>query len=349
MKRSLTNAAPVVSLLSPSPAASRRAQDFLQRWTGLQRIDARKDTEDALDTLFQSTFLPKTTWDSVALRCPETETVLHWLSLDSSVDKGGSQELLAVQEADSVTGARSELASSIAEIVSVPMIVMNNTLGRPVTAKQILGPQSLPIFEWGSQAAARTATPPLSSGTLKEVAIPFSDDAVYPDGTIVLDKLLHSPLSRPATGLYQFGNGLCLRPVPAALEDRELPPPSLVFSIGDLDELPEESSVLKAKIGYTGFRKGQIMLRHQDIQGLDVRFCENRNFNSMFAEAHESMLAGSLKELQSTHVNGGKDDSDPKTQNADCWVEFRANLSNPSGFVRNRKPRIAKAPDLPYE
>ena len=93
---------------------------------------------------------------------------------------------------------------------------------------------------------------------------------------------------------------------------------------------------------------------------VDIRLCPATKPSSMFAEAQESLLASSLSELQSKHVlthHSAKDtaaadrEADPKTNNMDCWVEFRANIRNPKGFLprQSASPRTAKAPDLPYE
>ena len=68
-------------------------------------------------------------------------------------------------------------------------------------------------------------------------------------------------------------------------------------------------------------------------------------------------MAGSLGELQSTNalLSGAEPGSDDdKLGNADCWVEVRANMKKPSGYLRragskNTKTKIAKIPDLPYE
>ena len=84
--------------------------------------------------------------------------------------------------------------------------------------------------------------------------------------------------------------------------------------------------------------------------------------SSSFDEAQDSLLAGSLAELQSTHVVSegklvGADTvvGDPKIGRADCWIETRETVKQPVGFFSSlfrREPsgnRIAKPPDLPYE
>ncbi|KAL9181369.1 hypothetical protein ACHAXT_010174 [Thalassiosira profunda] len=138
--------------------------------------------------------------------------------------------------------------------------------------------------------------------------------------------------------------GLIFRPLPAAQEDLRLSPPSLVFQSKSLDESQE--------------------LIERTLGGRTI--CETAGeewvLSSSFDEAQDSLLAGSLAELQSTHVvsegkRGGTDTvaGDPKIGHADCWIETRQTVKRPSGFVSSlfrRKPsgnRIAKPPDIPYE
>jgi hypothetical protein len=378
MKRSLCSRAPVISLLSPSLAASRRAVDQLAVWTNLQLVD-KSDVEaspESMNSVFHSNFLPSLKWESIALQCPETGTILHWLSPESMSTSPslrlGSHELLAVQDASCVTQACEEIATRVGVSASVPYLSMSHAAGRSISVHQLLG-SGLPFLHFGENhdkdvdAAAEphnnnnnnnkvTAT----NGCLKEIVIPANDERDR-DGYTLLDQFSQasSRFGRPCTGLYQFKDAskLCLRPLPAAEADRRLPPPSLVFHTDSVDRIQElaltaatatvdvssspDNSTATAKIGYNGTGKGQIMVQTGDWTGLDVRFCEATKYSSMFAEAQTSLLAGGLPELQ--HGNG-------ETDNGDCWVEFRANLRNPAGFLRRTKaPRIAKVPDLPYE
>ena len=100
-------------------------------------------------------------------------------------------------------------------------------------------------------------------------------------------------------------------------------------------------------------RKGQLMVRSDDWVGMDLRFCEQTKYSAGFAEAQESLLAGSLPSLQSTHVlDGAQGTVDPRTDKMDCWVEFRESVRNPVGYWSKQtttNKRTAKAPDLPYE
>ena len=101
----------------------------------------------------------------------------------------------------------------------------------------------------------------------------------------------------------------------------------------------------------------QVMLLHKDLLGLDVRYCPRTAVSSAFAEAQDSLLAGSLEELQSTNVLVSRREevkSDARVGNGDCWIEVRANLKRPSKLFQRsknsqRKQKIAKIPDLPYD
>jgi len=427
MKRSLSTATPIVTLLSPSPAASRRAAQRLSAWTSFQHcqetapptalnqvfgVDASTNSHTPS---FIKSLLPTIQWDSVALECSESGTILHWLSPiphqqgnddnhnDTTLDS--PHELLAVQDVASVTAAVERIAAVVLQTASVPYLSMRHAVvGKPVTRMHLLA-NSLPILHLdsnnhsnsnrnnsSSNAASRTTLPLPSSrtaarpsgaiGWLKEVAIPAYNDEMDLAGDTLMTQFTNSSLARPAVGLYQLSsnnssnsnnNNLCLRPLPAAKEDRKLPPPSLVFSTHSVDHVQELASAMTVddiketnkdkdassptatvavvrtgKIGYTGNGVGQIMLQTTDWMGLDVRFCQATKYSSMFAEAQESLLAGSLAELQSPHVLQG---GSKQVKEGDCWAEFRANLKHPSGFLqRTAKPsKIAKAPDLPYE
>jgi hypothetical protein len=210
---------------------------------------------------------------------------------------------------------------------------------------------------------------------LKEIAISdhhhhhHDDDESSSSNMTLLQRLSKSlALSRPVTGLYQMpdddgGGGVCLRPLPTGRQDWQVTPPSLVFHVDSLASIldllsnkqdeaknnKDDQAVSITKIGYSGMknRPGQLMLRHADLNGIDVRFCQATTYSSMFAEAQESLLAGSLQELQSNH-HGAK--------TGHCWVEFHANMKNPSGFIAKAKQgsmskllRRAKPQDLPFE
>mmetsp|Transcript_19608 Transcript_19608/g.28854 ORF Transcript_19608/g.28854 Transcript_19608/m.28854 type:complete len:510 (+) Transcript_19608:226-1755(+) len=195
------------------------------------------------------------------------------------------------------------------------------------------------------------------------------------------------------------GGGIILRPLPLGSADLFLPPPSLVFSCSSLkDEIhaittsntpitssptspsPQSSSSLSSfplssptlhPVGRNSNSPGQLMVIHPSLHGLDVRLCESKTLSPFFAEAQDSLLAGSLGDLQNVNVvvEGGRDkqknkynsnknaasNSDSnvevtKTQGnrnsgnggkvdamnglGDCWVEFRASMKQPKGFFK---------------
>ena len=357
----------VVTLLTPSPAASRRVQRCLSRWFGFHGKDI-VSIGDALDGIYRRNALgSRMEWDSVEVSSTgSTSTLFHLLSPKTVADRTGPLSLLAIQQADSVEECRSKLADSLPRQTAFRrmMFTLNQMLGKPVSSTHLLGRHGLPLLQWssldqGDDADASSSNKvALNAGQLKEVAIPAHDDASYGNehnqqsAPTLFSKL--SPLCRPVTGLYQFpATELCLRPLPTALQDRRVAPSSLIFHVNSLESELEHMQLKDThfvhRIGYTGTQKGQIMLRHPDLHGLDLRLCESNKRNSMFAEAQESLMAGSLEELQSTHVLEKPTEVDPRTNNMDCWVEFRATVRHPSGFFQKKKAGVAKAPDIPYE
>ncbi|KAL3916471.1 MAG: hypothetical protein SGILL_005161 [Bacillariaceae sp.] len=263
-----------------------------------------------------------------------------------------------------------------------PADLLHETDGLPLLS---LGPQQEEQREQKATSSAdENYDPSTSSPFLKEVVVPFFDYAQYEDGFTILSKLSQFP--RPSVGVYQWptasndnSNGICIRPLPTAAEDKRLPPPSLIFHCNDSadgvvasvntfnNNNSNSAPIQMARIGYAGgmMNKGQTMLLHDDFQGLDVRLCPSQTVSSHFSEAQESLLAGSLPELQNSNIllaQGEQAVDDERTNNSDCWVEVRANLKRPAGFLNRKnttvfgaaggsvmKQKIAKVPDIPYE
>mmetsp|Transcript_29259 Transcript_29259/g.52925 ORF Transcript_29259/g.52925 Transcript_29259/m.52925 type:complete len:244 (-) Transcript_29259:58-789(-) len=243
---------------------------------------------------------------------------------------------------------------------------MSHAAGRPISASTITQFDSgLPLLNLPeTNDTYSTESTQVLQGGLKELVIPFYDDSLYPDDQSLLSKLGSSTLNRPAVGLYQWpNNGIVIRPLPSAKEDRSLPSPSLVFYCKDLEIAADKlASVggISAKIGYNGLQSsGQLMVSHPSLLGLDIRLTDNVEYTSAFPEAQEALLASSLGELQNVNVLKGdigtESEKDARDNNMDCWVEFRANMRRPSGFMKRAvkgnggKVKTAKAPDLPYE
>lgn len=359
-----------MTLLSSSPALSRRAQAALQSLFGVApQADITSDDDDALDSLFSNPLLRKQ-WNSVASKCEVSGTIIHFLSVQESSENRDTETLSVLSLLGTEDGSVEESIRSSRAILaehmtgSVTRVALKHSLGRSLTTYDLLGiGGGLPLLRAIDSTLASDNTSASSDRGLKEVALPHFDDAVYDDGRSLLSTLSESSLHRPAVGLYQFKQrGLALRPLPAATEDRVLPAPSFVFRCSDLEE-PLEGGASTGKIGFSGTsRRGQLMVAHPDLPGLDLRLTDLMEYSSNFAEAQEALMAGSLQELQNENVllEGGEGrqsnaKSDFMDGVGDCWAEFRANIKQPSGFIK-RNPsesvkvaKIAKAPNLPYE
>lgn len=287
-------------------------------------------------------------------------------------------------------------------------------------------PSGLPILDFPERATAKSdeennTNENVSNSTkfrLREIAIPFSDEATYPNGKSMLEILSESQLIRPKIGLYQWGgnqvggknkneltHGIILRPLPSASTDIVLPPTTFIFqcqTLNDAEKHVQEqnkqnnvrinegegisisaaASCKLSKLGFNGYQNnGQLRIESSEnksvnndyssvnMSSLEFRYCDAKELSSSFAEAQESLLAGSLNDLQNVNVMvEGKENSSSKDNNVDktnseneskldlmnglgdCWVEFRANIKQPTGFFKKGGGRIiAKAPDLPYK
>lgn len=345
---------------------------------------------------------------------PSENNGLDLLSISYSCAEVGSLEEETLTTSNAILEARQFIAShmgigksSSSNFGAGVKLAMKIALGRPVTTSQISGlPDGLPLlklpsgdiqnnFEMSNHTPSAKSTP----FWLREIVLPHVDDDLDMNGDSLLSSFANSGLSRPIVGLYQWSGAfsseekhndlrksLVCRPLPAAKEDRNLAPVSLVFECKDLKEaLKMVNSVdgtVSGKVGFSGNGKtGQIRVGHVDLKGVDIRMCESSKLSSHFAESEEALLAGSLADLQNDNVmaEGGVDSSDnisnryannnkqrpsSDTMNGlgDCWMEFRANLKSPSGFFSKKKvivtthrassqgsERIARAPNIPYE
>lgn len=338
---------PVVSLLSPSPYASRKAQELLASSCGLRalRLPSFNEEDDKLNASFKS-FLPSfsKTWDSVALECNATGTIIHFCS-DNSGNSSRKQAfgILGItntstsnSKVEAIQGFRDLLASKMQQRSSFMKVKSNFASLSQDELLRDVSKGGLPLLSVPSRGSEVADVAPVEAG-LKEVAVPFFDFAEYTNGTSFLSQF--SKARRLQVGLYQWGDsGTRIRPLPAASEDRRLPPPSLIFHCNDFTQIAADTTGARiAKIGYGGNRVGQLMLEHDDLLGLDIRFCSSISASSAFSEAQDSLLAGSLDELQSTNTllaGGEKVKDDDRIGEADCWVEVRANLKSPSGFLK---------------
>ena len=369
MNRTAPLSKPLITLLSPSPEASRKAQSLLSSLCHLENVRFNVSADDELNEAFSSSipgFSRK--WDSVASKCPLSGCLLHFCTMESSEreeERNGSFSLLAITDApskktnvESIQHFRDFFASQVKD--KAPWIKIKGSFGGKLSSGELLSSITnggLPLLSLPEQELERKQSiEEVPFDGLKEVVIPYFDYASYTDGSTLLSKLSYAQLKRPNVGLYQWTNSFTrIRPLPTAHEDRTLPPVSLIFHCETLDEIEvKEYNATTAKIGFGGRGSGQLMLRHPGLSGLDVRYCSLTKASSNFSEAQDSLLAGSLQELQSTNtLLAGSEEAkeDDRIGKSDCWVELRANLKQPSGFFQRspRERRPAKAPDLPYE
>mmetsp|Transcript_6811 Transcript_6811/g.9943 ORF Transcript_6811/g.9943 Transcript_6811/m.9943 type:complete len:369 (-) Transcript_6811:121-1227(-) len=358
----------IVTLLSSSAALSRRAQATLDELFGIAPFDTEIDSSAPPRTGFLNN-----KFHSLASKCSNSETILHFLSIQGSLDKEENQNLAVLSitgcsgsDAESIEESRASLVETMRK--NWLKVVLKKSVGHKLEPSDIVGiGGGLPLLRAIDCASATSSTDDfLKEGKqgLKEITIPHFDNSLYPDGRSLLLTLSESSLTRPVVGLYQFQGGLTIRPLPAGTLDQVLPRPSLVFRCDNLEDnikVLRNRGAITGKIGFNASRKGQVMVQHPYIPGLDLRLTETVAYSSSFPEAQEALLAGSLTELQNKNVllEGGvenQEDAVPDLMNGvgDCWVEFRATMKQPLGFFKSRtkpsKPlKIAKAQDIPYE
>jgi hypothetical protein len=354
------------------------------------------DPKDELDRAFTSR-VPglSRSWQSVSVVCPVSQSILHFCSLSGKENDGNNNTtpfaLLSITESVNTSGhenlqdnivssirqCRNLLAEQFQQSSSTSRnLKMNlkNLVGSPLTPTDLLQEMDgLPLLSFDLKGTTSMESSPnqstleltksSSSPFLKEIVVPFFDYAEYTDGSNLLSRLSQANTRRPVVGLYQwpFSSTTCIRPLPTAAEDKQLPPPSLIFhftsSAHDMTAIALRHDFQTARIGYSGgMDHGQTMLLHRDLPGLDIRLCPRTTVSSAFSEAQESLLAGSLPELQNNNIllaGGEQAVEDDRIGKGDCWVEVRANLRRPTGYLgRSRKTaplKRANIPDLPYE
>jgi len=328
------------------------------------------DNDDDLNKAFRS-FVPgfSRSWKSIASTCPSTGTVIHFCSIHDGSDKMGSLSLIGLTD-DSNSGSPQDSIQEFRNMLATHVqnrstsIKLKGSLGKPVNPMSLLQSVStggLPLLQLPPADMSTSTQAHVGTTGLKEIVVPFFDYASFSDGGTLLSRISEASLERPVVGVYRWTNSSThIRPLPTAAEDQTLPPPSLILHCEDLGGILDKAApgLKVAKIGYSGYKIGQLMMLHDDIDGLDVRFCSQEAFTSAFSEAQESLLAASLEELQSSNAllaGGEQGQDDERVGKADCWVEVRANLKRPSGYFHRKgasapsKRRIANIPDLPFE
>jgi hypothetical protein len=357
--------------------------------------DTTRDELDHVFTSYVSGL--SRSWKSVAVWCSVSGTVVHFCSLrvgDKSKENGDSGvssartpfSLLAITEGvdneagnlddaeeqaiASIRKCRNILATHLSQISSTTKhfrLRLKELFGGLVTPldlfRETISSDGLPLLSIEGGGKTDVTLEGHTIPCLKEVVIPFFDYAEYKDGSTMLSRLALSEATRPTVGVYQWpGSPTCIRPLPTAAADKRLPPLSLILHCESSDDDNHKrivgTGIQTARIGYSGgINHGQVMLLHEDLCGLDVRLCSRSKVSSAFSEAQESLLAGSLGELQSSNVllaSGEKAKDDDRMGKGDCWAELRANVKRPTGFLRTKRsgslrPKIAAMPDLPYE
>ena len=413
---------PVLTFLSRSPPASRQSLRLLEKLTSVQPLDddsasssslGAQGERDELDaSVFSSALLKNHSLDSAASICPKSQVVIHLLSIadgqeqesDTDTNEATSNNFLSLlsvtDDADndankSLQHSRDYLSKHLkgggGMLLGAQLVMRMRTNDKyPVEAHHLLEGElpkmdlsCLAKYENNESSSQRESESDTGISGIRELVIPAFDSSIQSQLSS------SSAMSRPKVGLYRWpgndtNNGLVIRPLPSAAEDRELSPPSIVFQCDNLEscveilkgnEAADNTKTALAKVGFSGCGTGgQYMIRNSLLDGLDIRLCDATELSSSFAEAQEALLAASLDELQSVNVmNEGSDDgrnvrkdggkskeggSDAMNGLGDCWVEFRANVKKPGGFFgrkggiaggSRRKPEVAKAPDIPYE
>lgn len=165
-------------------------------------------------------------------------------------------------------------------------------------------------------------------GQLKEIALPDP-------GRKLMDTLENHPsIVRAVTGVYCLpASGVCLRPLPLAQQDHRLTVPTLVFHYSSETTATAPGSTIPnnpwARIGDRGGSHAWGQWIHTELlTHLDVRLCARTGLpQPLWAEAQSSLLAGSLDGLQSNRVlDATTTEMDARTNRADCWIEFRAQV-----------------------
>jgi len=419
MNRSRILKAPIITFLSPSLAASKKATSLLSALGKFENItivtddDTHLSTSIGLNDTLKSNIpgFPRYSWDSIGAQDAVSGSVIHFCSIGvrrsnvKSIEENSNEQdqnqqdipfsLLAItdtgndQSDDSkkkeyngnaeidvvIRNVRCLLASRINEggaLNSTSLILKYFFKGKLTVCDLLknISPDGLPLLSIPSNMPSKIVddgcVPNSTTTCLKEVVVPYFDYAAYKDGSTFVSKLGLARTRRPAVGVYEWpinntrNTRTCIRPLPTGAEDQTLPSPSLIFHC----EFPENEVKIKeygfreARIGYGGGRsnRGQVMLLHKDLIGLDIRYCPRTKVTSAFSEAQESLLAGSIDELQSTNIllaGGEEAKHDERIGNADCWVEERAKFKRPSGYLwskkTSRKQRIARIPNIPFE
>lgn len=394
MRRSRIYARPVISLLSSGPTEN--VTPFFNKFLDMKNIAVKNTSDDALDNAYSPIF--NTGFESTAC-IDQFGSILHFLRLKNNDNFSNQLSLLAITDSGndcnddsmdlqfSIQHARDSIAQNLDTSSKSALKLLGMTKFRDIYPHDLTAlDQGMPILVLPAENIAEHKDADKVSSNIREIVLPFTVESRYKDNMTLQQKLSSSGMYRPKVGLYEWPTGFpILRPLPAAETDLTLSNPSLIFQCKSLDTMQEKISdeVTISKVGFNSLSSsGQLVIHHPAIQGIEIRLCESTELSSSFAEAQDSLMAGSLDDLQNVNVlaEGGagktksmdvelySSKSSQGTQNiskergkvdamnglGDCWVEFRANMKRPVGFFDKKaraKPvqTIAKPPDLPYE
>lgn len=335
MRATYVARAPVVTFLSASRVASEKAQRVLCALFSFQPIDASASSGDSLDSRRGAWWWwGHGRWDSIAAACPESGTVLHFLSSENhrassrtttdatmsllSITDGGPANDDDVARARRVLADQTERASSFA---SGWRVALARATGREITPTHLLGRRaSVPLMVIETRDDDEDDEQVVADGGLREIVVPYVPNDVHRAFFSSLARPVDPSTGRPVVGLCRWpGSALLLRPLPASAVDRSLPPPSLVIRRRDLDDdvvvadnNEEEAIATTSRVGFTSGGGGQLMVHHPALRGVDLRLCAATGLSSSFAEAQDALLAGSLDDLQSENVlvEGGRNQNE---------------------------------------
>lgn len=224
---------------------------------------------------------------------------------------------------ESVVMARRVLASHVEEHSNPKTLGLKlaalHAINKPVTHSRLMGRENdgIPLLKLPTTPCNNETSDTSNANCennietplfrLREIVLPYFDDAMCASGRSLLSEFSSSSLSRPLTGLYQWPlstslekkNGVAFRPLPCGTEDLNLPLPTLVFQCQSIEEAKaniEEMGGIAAKVGFSGNnQQGQLRVMGLGaLAGLDVRYCESEAFSTSFAEAEEAVMDGSL-------------------------------------------------------
>ena len=191
-----TASAPVITFLSPNPAASRRAVERLKQWTTTTTTMSEKDdplttttigSSSPLETIveagvssssFSALDLP---WEAVALQCRETGTILQWIA--TQVNNNDDDRTSA--STTTTVSSSSAAASFPHALLGIQLIASTNELSGAreslfVQMREQLSSFSsswkLPILARWSSWTGRTIAPHHLLGTSRLPVLQLDDD-----------------------------------------------------------------------------------------------------------------------------------------------------------------------------